>query len=199
MSPKCTLSKISGSSTDLYFLIVSCDLLQWHWPHFYRPQTKSAKVMFLHVSVILSTGVGCLVRGRSVWSRGGLVWGVSGLGGLLLGVSGPGGCLLAGEGACSWGVIWSQRGLALGGCLLWGMPGGETPLPPWLLLRAVRILLECILVMKVLNSKNFFHLFFTHRLTVTKAQTLYRSRIGYLNCINLNLSLFSTVNGDTHF
>ena len=28
--------------------------------HFYRPQTKFAKVMFLHVSVIMSTGVGGL-------------------------------------------------------------------------------------------------------------------------------------------
>ena len=29
-----------------------------HRLHFYRPQTKFAKVMFLHVSVILSTGGG---------------------------------------------------------------------------------------------------------------------------------------------
>ena len=50
--------------------------------HFYRPQTKFAKVMFLHVSVILSTvgvpgpGGGCLVRGGGgAWSqRGEGVW-----------------------------------------------------------------------------------------------------------------------------
>ena len=40
--------------------------------HFYRPQTKFAKVMFLHVSVILPTGGGCLVPGGA-WSRG---WGL---------------------------------------------------------------------------------------------------------------------------
>ena len=51
---------------------------------------------------------------------------------------------------------WSRGGLpALGGCLVWGVPclegvpGGDPP--QWLLLRAVRILLECILV-KVFNS-----------------------------------------------
>ena len=85
------------------------------------------------------------------------------------GVSGPGGC------ACSWGVSgpggvcsWREggcllpEGLVLGGCLLpggvcsWGVgsgcvclvqgvvPGGDPP--GWLLLWAVRILLECILV-----------------------------------------------------
>ena len=32
-------------------------------PNFYRPQTKFAKVMFLHVSVILSTGGGACSRG----------------------------------------------------------------------------------------------------------------------------------------
>ena len=131
-----------------------------------------------------------------------------------LGVSGPGGacswgCLVLGR-ACSRGRVPAPSGVPApggylvpegsspGGCLLWRVPGGEPP-SPWLLLRAVRILLECILVMKVLKSKNFFHLFFTHRFTVTKAQTLYQSWICYFNCINLNLSLFSTANGDTHF
>ena len=74
--------------------------------YFYRPQTKFAKVMLLHVSVILSTEVG------GPWSR---------------------------EGACS-GRYLLQRDLVPGGCLV------ET-LPRRLLLRAVRILLECILVM----------------------------------------------------
>ena len=32
--------------------------------HFYRPQTKFAKVMFLHVSVILSTGGGSASSGE---------------------------------------------------------------------------------------------------------------------------------------
>ena len=46
---------------------------------FYRPQTKFAKVMFLQVSVILSTGGGgaCVVAprgGMRGWSRGGHAW-----------------------------------------------------------------------------------------------------------------------------
>ena len=62
---------------------------------------------------------GCLLPGGGVWSRGGPAPG--GRGGLV-----PGGCLLRG-GACSGGA-----------------PGGDPP--RWLLLRVVRILLECILV-----------------------------------------------------
>ena len=136
----------------------------------------------------LGGGVSCP---GGVWSGGCLVRGVPALGGcLVLGVACSRG------GACSWGCL-VPEGSSPGGCLLWGVPGGEPP--RWLLLRAVRILLECILVMKVLKSKNFFHLFFTHRLTVTIAQTLYQSWICYFNCINLNLSLFSTANGDTYF
>ena len=46
------------------------------------------------------------------------------------------------EGACSWGV--PALGGAWGGLVLGGP--GEDP-PPWLLLWAVRILLECILVL----------------------------------------------------
>ena len=72
---------------------------------FLRPQTKFAKVMFLHVSVNLSTG-GCLVRG-------GLV---------------PGGVWFLGGGPGPGGAWWRPS------------PFGR------LLLRVVRILLECILV-----------------------------------------------------
>ena len=65
----------------------------------YRPQRSCAKVMFLHVCVILSTGGFCS------WSLGGC---------LIQGVSAPGGgCLLLLE-VCSRG----------GGCLL---PGGSAP------------------------------------------------------------------------
>ena len=99
--------------------------------HLYRPQTKFAKVMFLHVSVILSTG-GCLLQGgvcsggevcsqiggllrgvfapRGVYSEGICSQGGSALGGsapgwtgLLWGVSAPWGCLLWGRGVCYWG------------------------------------------------------------------------------------------------
>ena len=74
-------------------------------------------------------------------------------------VPGPGGGVCSWGGACSRGCLlqggaWSQRGvsalggyLLLGGCLIpGGVPGGYSPR---LLLRAVRILLECILVWNV--------------------------------------------------
>ena len=70
-------------------------------------------------------GPGDLVPGGCLVPRGFLVWGVPGPGGYLV----PGGCLV------------------LGGCLV---PRGgvwwRAPSPGRLLLRAVRILLECILV-----------------------------------------------------
>ena len=80
--------------------------------------------MFLQVSVILFTG--------GAWS-----WGVLGLGGICSrGVPGPGGSV------CSRGGLPGP-----GGCLLWGEGClVETP-PDGLLLQAVRILLECILVL----------------------------------------------------
>ena len=40
--------------------------------NYYRPQTKFAKVMFLHLSVILSTGGACMAGGACV--AGGYVW-----------------------------------------------------------------------------------------------------------------------------
>ena len=92
------------------------------------------KVIFLHLSVILFTGGRCLLLGAcscggawswgDAWSGGCLVWG---------GLSAPGGHLLPGG-------AWSQRAA-------WWRP------PRRLLLRAVRILLECILVFS-LNSTN---------------------------------------------
>ena len=75
---------------------------------------------------------GCLAPGRV---------GVPGLGGAGPGGgAGLGGALSRGGlvpgGLCAWSVgVWSQE-----------VPGGEPPLPRQLLLRAVRILLECILV-----------------------------------------------------
>ena len=112
-----------------------------------------------------SQGGGCVCS-----QRGCLLWGVSVSGGVCLGVSALGVSALGGylllRGVCSGG------GCLLGGCLLWGgglLPGGclflrgvcsqgvsalggvcsggclvETP--QWILLRVVRILLECILV-----------------------------------------------------
>ena len=48
-----------------------------------------------------------------------------------------------GRGAWSWGGAWSRRVPGPGGSAL-GVPGGDPP--GWLLLWAVRILLECIVV-----------------------------------------------------
>ena len=98
----------------------------------------------------------CVCPQGVAWSRGG-VWSQ--------GVFGPGGCLVPGV-AWSWGCLvpgvpgpggaWSQ------GCLIWGVPGprgvsgggsGGDP-PGRLLLRAVRILLECILVMSNISHCN---------------------------------------------
>ena len=76
------------------------------------------KVMFLQVSVILF--------------RGGWSWGVPGRGDGLV----PGGCLL-------WRGVPAPGGSGLGA---WWRPPPETRPPGRLLLRAVRILLECILV-----------------------------------------------------
>ena len=105
-----------------------------HHRNIYRPQTKFAKVMFLQVSVILSTG------GGHAWLLGGhawLLWGacVVALGGMH-GCSG-GACVVAPGGhawllprGCAWllqGVCMVAPGghawLLLGGCV-WLLPGG---------------------------------------------------------------------------
>ena len=80
---------------------------------------------------------------RCAWSRGGAwSWGVPGS----RGVPGPGGggCLVPG------GLPGPRGCLVLGGWVRsWGVHGGD---PPRLLLRAVRILLECILVTWVFHN-----------------------------------------------
>ena len=97
---------------------------------------------YMFTGVCLSTGGGCLVGGMP--GPGGLLWGDACSGGMPA-PRGP----ARGGGACSQG------------CLLWwgGAPRGclmETP-PGWPLLRAVRIPLECILVIKR-NCNVFFQL-----------------------------------------
>ena len=107
----------------------------------YRPQTKFPKVMFLHVSVC---------PWGAVCSRGGL---------LLGGVCSRGGGVSAPRGVCSWGGSPGPHSGGSPGPHPGGSPGPHlggvsrpTPrgvsAPPWwqLLLRVVRILLECILV-----------------------------------------------------
>ena len=110
----------------------------------YRPQTKFANVMFLHVSVILSTGDG--------WERApGPYPGGGGLGGSGWGwgVSSP-----IPRGEVERSGVGGLQAQAQGGSTDPGLPGGlcipacteaDTPTRR-LLLRTVRILLECILV-----------------------------------------------------
>ena len=87
---------------------------------YYRQQTKFAKVMFLHVSVILSTRGGGIQHPRRS--------------------PGP-------------HTVGSLRDLAGGVSGYPNMHWGRPPHSWWLLLRAVRILLECILVMAVVTQK----------------------------------------------
>ena len=101
----------------------------------YRPQTKFAKVMFLHVSVILSTGgaipaciaggiPACLAAGLQgdlqAHSQGGS-WGGSGPG------PQPRGKLKGSGQAHSQGGSWEWGGVCSGGCLLQGE--GRVPAP----------------------------------------------------------------------
>ena len=90
----------------------------------YRPQTKLREGNVF-------TGVRDSVHGGGPGLGGCLVWGVSA----------PGGCLVQGGVSAPGGIAWSRGVSALGG----GVPGGDPPRR--LLLQAVRILLECILVL----------------------------------------------------
>ena len=127
--------------------------------YYYRPQRSCGKVVFLHLSVILFTGEGCLfticnkvakVMFLQVcvcpWGRGACSIGVPGPRGVYPGgVPGPGG-------ACSRGVP-GPKGSAPGGAWSQGVVVSQHALrqkpPPQerqLLLWMVCILLECILV-----------------------------------------------------
>ena len=73
-----------------------CSCSNYH----YRPQTKFAKVMFLQVSVILSTGRACVVaRGACMVAPGGRAWLLRGGG--VRGCS-QGACMVAPEGGHAW-------------------------------------------------------------------------------------------------
>ena len=50
----CNAMKVTNEDCSLYYFSIRKK------NYYYRPQTKFAKVMFLHVSIILSTGRGCL-------------------------------------------------------------------------------------------------------------------------------------------
>ena len=97
-------------------------LVQGNTASCYLPQTKFGARQYVYRCVSVHRGVSGL--GGGAWSGG----------------SGPRVCLFPGGGTCS-GRFWSG-GACSGGCLV------EIPAER-LLLRAVRILLECILVMKI--------------------------------------------------
>ena len=112
----------------------------------YRPQTKFAKVMFLQVSVCPQGGGACVVApgggGGHAWLLlGGCACLLGGRAWLLPGgacVVAPGGCVVAHGGACM---------VARGGGRAWFFRWDTVNE------RAVRILLECILVIIFLQSK----------------------------------------------
>ena len=115
-------------------------------PNFYRQQTKFAKVMFLHVSVILSRGGS---PGPHLGRRlTGLAWGKSPSthpGVRLRGLAGWRGLQAHTQGE-GWGVWLGGLQVCTRGCIP-ACTEADTPSPSRrLLLRAVRILLICILV-----------------------------------------------------
>ena len=142
--------------------------------YIYRPQTKFAKVMFLQLSVCPQGGRAWLLRGGMRGCLGGHAW-------LLWGgacVVAPGGvcgcsggvCVVAPGGVhgCSWGgacvvARGDMRGCSGGmhGCSWGGVHGcswgGHAWFFPWYMVneRAVRILLECILVV---HNFTFYYL-----------------------------------------
>ena len=131
------------------FKLISADIYSW-CPRisFYRPQTKFAKVMFLQVSVCPQGG-GCAWQGMCV---AGCVCG--------RGVCVVGGACMAG-GACVVGTCMAgvclPRGVHGRGCAWWGgghawhacSPADTTRYGDVVNERAVRILLECILVLPI--------------------------------------------------
>ena len=108
--------------------------------HYYRPQTWFAKVMFLQVSVCPQGGVLHPGGGFSIQGGGG---GVLHLGGFSIWGGSPSGGVLHPGGFSIWG------GSPSGG---FSIPGGGVLHP--VNVRAVRILLECILVSGIFEYWN---------------------------------------------
>ena len=153
-------------------IFTQTDLLTDHDEHdcivtYYRPQQSWGKVMFLHVSVILFTG-GSVSRptpkggGWGVWSGGGSPGPHPG--GRFRGLAGEKrspGPHLGGLKAHIWGVGLRPTPKGVSRPTPWGvypsMQWGRPTHCRWLLLRAVRILLECILVFQKINSIFLFH------------------------------------------
>ena len=129
------------SVLDLHSLLYTSNARRENLIFIFSTRKRSLGQGNMFTAVFLSTGGGCLLPGGGglVWSRGGAWSGeVPGPGGAGPGVPGPGRPGLGrpgpgGEGYLVWRWVWS-----------WGVPGGDPP--GQLLLRVVRILLECILV-----------------------------------------------------
>ena len=134
-------------------------LLRFVW-NFYCPQTKFAKVMFLHLSVSHSVHRGvCL---SACWDT----------------ARPPDHAPPPGPDTCL-SVILFKGGVCLSACWDTTPPGPGTPSPREqrrLLLRTVRILLECILV-TIFFLLQILHWMFTH--------------IEIENCDTMTMSLFS--------
>ena len=126
-------TRANVKTTGLFTRDVFFARVRYYHHYCYRPQAKFAKVMFLHLSVC--SGGWCLGPGPG---GGWGIWPGGRLGGLTLGCvqaytkgeedPGPGLGGVQGQGGVS------QHALR------------QTPPSKWLLLQAVRILLECILV-----------------------------------------------------
>ena len=132
--------QFSSYIETLRFSLTSCSCLL----EFYRPQTKFTKVMFLHVSV-------CPHGGRAWLLQGGHAWLLPGGGWVCVVFSGghewffSGACMIFSRGAC---VVFS-------GGHAWFFPGGggmHRIQRDMVNERAVRILLECILVSYKMQS-----------------------------------------------
>ena len=132
-----------------------------HSLHFSPPANEGwGKVIFLHLFVILFTGV-VHGPGGGAWSRGVCAW--SGRGCMV-----PGGCLVPGG--------WSG-----------GRGPGRDP-PRRLLLRAVRILLECILVCPLFECRKLEWIsikFFDKYCFLKVLEHFYRSAIKIFHAENL--------------
>ena len=96
----CVTERVRACVCDVCMCTRVCGL-----SYYYRPQTKFAKVIFLQVSVILSTGGGvCMVAPGGTWLfRGGCIHGCSSRGHAWL--------LLGGMHGCSRGHAWFFGGV----------------------------------------------------------------------------------------
>ena len=134
---------------DLFFLLLVCGRkafleLLLTTTFYYRPQTKFAKVMFLHLSVSHSVhrGGACVARGRA-WQGVCMARGAYMAGGTCM----AGGGHVWQEGMHGRGHVWGREGVCMaGGCACHAHPPDTMRYGRLVNARAVRILLECIIV-----------------------------------------------------